>query len=498
MKVIHLYDLACRARLMGEVDSQLWTFVDSFKEPKRYSSTPTQPCKKQINEYTVWLTVRGIEHGDNIVRNPNQPLTLSEAVCLYTKLCRDFITCSQEECMNTLDALQDFFSLMLRYPMVPQLAMDTKECPECYFEVEITLDTWEEVRRKISCHHFTLRHELFTFNQKDTPTTMEHSCDLHIDDTCEMVRAGPCGSVFITDTTKENGGAGENLKPLKFLEQLESLKIRDEITKQKTLGKEIFYQLKAHSHTLEELEAPRYLSTYPLCCLYQFYGSLNRSRERAQFLSEQYPEAAEDRRKAQLKVEELRMNLRSTASTGTNDKLFSYMCMAMTGPVRRYMRRYNCTAERVVLFKHLIASGFPIETASSLVKNISMARRVSMITLALDKGVELQLQKTVQPTTYNRKIASLIWLFSHITAYCTLRQLNHGYVRMGDSPEDIACDGIYVFDQDHVGFRLSRVAELSDATDVRSTRAGAASAYMPFSRILELLALRDSVQERFC
>ena len=501
MKVIHLYDLACKARLTGEVDSQLRNFVDSFKGPKRYCSTPAQPCKKQVNEYTVWLTVRGVEHGDDIARNPNQPVTLSEAVCLYTQLYRDFITCSREECTNTLDALQDFFSLMLRYPMIPQLAMDTKECPECYFEVEITVDTWEEVRRQISCYHFTLRHNLFTADRRDAPTTaVERSCEGHTDDTCEMVRAGPCGSVFMmTDTAKENGGASEQKpKPLKFLEQLETLKIRDEITKQKTLGKEIFYQLKAHSRTMEELEAPRHLSTYPLCCLYQFYGSLNRSRERARFLSEQYPEVAEDRRSAQCKVDELRMNLRSTASTGTNDKLLSYMCTAMIGPVRRYMRRYNCTAERVVLFKHLIASGFPIETASGLVKNISMARRVSMINLSLDKGVELQLQKTVQPTTYNRKIASLIWLFSHITAYCTLRQLNHGYVRMGDAPEDVACDGIYVFDQDCVGFRLSPVAELSDATDVRSTGAGPASAYMQFSHILELLALRDSVQERLC
>lgn len=497
MRVMDLYDLACRARLLGEVDSRLRGFVNSLEEPKRSSSTPEEPCDKQVNEYTVWLTVRGVENGETIVGNPNQPLTLSEAIGVYAKLSRDFITCSHEESLNTLDSLQDFLSLMLRYPMVPQLAMDTKECPECYFEAEIMLDTWEEVRRKISCYHFTLRHEQFMFGQKDTPADTEGSCDLSIDDNGEMVRAGPCGSVFLTDETNDDRGAGESLKPIKFLEQLDSLKRRDDITKQKTLGKEIFHQLKSHSHTLEELEAPRYLSTYPLRCLYQYYGSLNRSRERAQFLSEQYPEAEGDRRRAQLKVEELRMNLRSTASTGTNDELLSYMCMAMIGPVRRYQQRYNITAERVVLFKHLIASGFPIETASSLVKSVTASKRVSMITLPLDKGVELQLKKTVQPTTYNRKIASLIWLFSHITAYCTLRQLNHGYVRIGDSPEDMACDGIYVFDQDHVGFRLSQASRLSDSTDTRSTGA-AASAYMPFSQILELLALQDSVQERLC
>lgn len=109
-----------------------------------------------------------------------------------------------------------------------------------------------------------------------------------------MVRIGPCGSVFMTDTTKDDHSAGVRVEPIRFLEQLESLKRRDEITKQKTLGKEIFHQLKAFSHTLEELEAPRYLSAYPLLCLYQFYGSLNRSRERAWLLAEQYPEAERD------------------------------------------------------------------------------------------------------------------------------------------------------------------------------------------------------------
>ncbi|KAK2857235.1 hypothetical protein Q5P01_005970 [Channa striata] len=49
----------------------------------------------------------------------------------------------------------------------PQLAMDTKACPECYFEVEITFNTWEEVRRKMPCYHFTLRHEQCMFGQKD-------------------------------------------------------------------------------------------------------------------------------------------------------------------------------------------------------------------------------------------------------------------------------------------------------------------------------------------
>lgn len=92
--VIDLYDLACRARLLGEIDSQLEQFLDSFEEPKRSSLTPEEPCDKQVNEYTVWLTCRGVEKGETIVGTPNQPLTLSEAVSVYAKLGRDVMTCS--------------------------------------------------------------------------------------------------------------------------------------------------------------------------------------------------------------------------------------------------------------------------------------------------------------------------------------------------------------------------------------------------------------------
>ena len=498
LRASDLYNLACGAKLLGETDSRLQNFIDSFEEPKRSSLTPKDPSNQQVNEYTVWLTVRGVQNGDRIVTNPNQPLTMSEAVDLYSKLSREFITCSHEESINTLDSLQDFLSLMLRYPMIPKLAMDTKECPECYFETEITLDTWEEVRSKIFCYHFTLRHENFPCGQNRTHDNEDNPRHFNIDNNCEMLTARPCDSVFITDTTNDNSDERESLKPFKFLHQLESLKRRDEIIKQKTLGREMFHRVKSYNHTLEELEAPRYISSYPLRLLYQFYGSLNTSRRRAQFLAEPYPAAVGDTLQARVNVEHLRMSLMATASTGYNDELMSYMCMAVIGPVRRYKQRYNFIVERVVLFKHLIASGFPIETSWSLLKTITASKRISMISLPLDRGVALQLKKTVQPTTYNRKIASLIWLLSHITAYCTLRQLNPGYVHMGDSPKDISFEGIYVFDNDHVGFRLSTIPESSGTTDVGSTRGEAASAYMPFSRVLELLALRDIVQERLC
>ncbi|KAJ8009909.1 hypothetical protein DPEC_G00069060 [Dallia pectoralis] len=102
----------------------------------------------------------------------------------------------------------DFVSLMLRYPMVPQLAVDTKECPECYFE------------NRDHCRHV--------------------------------------------------GGSQEDNFLLPLHDQARAVHVRTE----RWSGR--------HG---EELEAPRYLSAYPLRCLYQYYGSLNRSLERAQRLA---------------------------------------------------------------------------------------------------------------------------------------------------------------------------------------------------------------------
>lgn len=518
-RLLELYDSACRARLPGGTSTKefhkLLDFTKSFEDPRAFCWTPEEPCARKLGEYTVWLTMMGVLNADSIVRVPKQPLILSEALCQYSRLNREFITCSLEECLDILDSLQNFFALMLRYPMVPHLAMDTKECPECYFEAEITQDTWEEVRKTISCYHYTLRHESFTVGAHDKDLIAQNLSDKNasasctIDEHSEMVRAGTCDSLFLV-SPEQNGEREAALahghpRPVKFLEQLDSLKRRDEIIKQKILGKEIFHKVQMLTRTLEELQAPRYISSYPLRCLYQYYGSLNRSRARAQLLSQcnlcTHPDMLRD---AQLKVQDLRMNLRSTASTGTNDTLLSYICMAVISPVRRYTQRYNVVAERIVLFKHLISSGFPIETASSLVKHIQDTNKVSMISVFLEKGVELQLRKTTQPTHYNIKIASLIWLFSHLTAYCTLRNLPHGYIRMGDSPEEFTCDGIYVFDQDYVGFKLSSGLQRgSDGSNTGTSGNSTApdqqsSAYLPFSQILELLAMRDITKDRIC
>lgn len=487
-RVIELYDMACRARILGAVEEpQLREFADGFIEPRLAACSPEEPPDRSVNEYTLWLVVRGVENCHIIAKRPRQPLVFSEALEMYSRLSRDFGLCTAEESVNILDSLQDFFALVLRYPIVPQLVMDTKECPECYFETDINLDTWEDTKKKLVCHHFTLRHE--TFPPERVPDAQGLS-RITIDDSFEMVRAGPCDSMFLTSLyDSDDASTATGLKPIKFLEHLESIKRLDEIFKQKTLGRELFHQYRLHKQILEEIEAPRYLSSHPIRCLYQFYGSLNRSRERARRLSQPYPEVEADGERARSSVENLKVNLVSAASTGTNEALLSYVCMATVDPVRRYKRQFNAGVERVVLFKHLIASGFPVETAWNVVKSVRVCNRVAMLAVTLEEGVRLQLKKTARPTVYNRKIASLIWLFSHITAYCTLRQLNRDHVQMADAPRGLDEDGIYVFDRERVGFRLSRTTGPPGGTG--------ASACVPFAQILELLAMRDGVQERF-
>lgn len=489
---LELYDIACQGRITGTIDPRLTEFASSYPEPKSAALTPEQPSDEQVGEYTLWLTVQALEKFDFVISNPSQPITLSAAVDVYRRLLRDFVTCSTEETVAALDTLQGFFVAMLRYPFMPELSIDTKECPECYFETEITMDSWEQVRRQMSCCHFTLRHEQMPLTRNEARTD---NVLFHIDGNVEMTRLGPSRTMFANqgaETSADERGAN----PVKFVKQIAMLKRRDEIIKQKTIGKEIFHQLCLHTRTLRELETPRYLSAYPISALYRFYGSLNRSRERAQLFSDHHAHTPVANANAlSTNVEDLRMNLKSISTMGNNDKLLSYVCRAMIGPLRRYDLRYRSVADRVVLFKHLIAAGFPVESASMLVKTVLSVKRSLMVDSTLDAVLEQQLRKTLDPTSYNRKVLALIWLFSHIAAYCTLHQLDHGDVRMGDSPDGMDADGIYVFDQDHVGFRVS--AARPPHTDGRSATPWV-SAYMPFSRVLELLALRDCAKERLC
>nr|BBA49237.1 hypothetical protein ORF64-like [Oryzias latipes] len=491
--VAELYDRACAARLLGHADATLLEFARTFSEPRTAASTPADPGGERVNEFTLWLAVRGIEEGEAIARRPGQPLTFSEALEVYARLSREFGTISTEESLLALDSLRDFFALVLRYPMIPRLVADTKECPECYFETDITLDTWEETRRMFSCCHFTLRHE-GAEPPVDPDSAASAALDLgNSEGFGEVAGARPSGGAF-PGTERPAEGTGGGPRSVRFLEQLESIKRRDEMDKQIALGKEVVHQLRSYVRTLEELEAPRYLSTHPVRWLHRFYGSLNRSRERARLLATRCPDPAREdyRTRAGLEVEQLKLSLASVASTGTNDKLLSYVCMASLDPVRRYTDRYNGTAERIVLFKHLVASGLSVETSWSLVRSVSRVAKVPLIGATLSEGVDRQLKHTTRPTPYNRKIASLVWLFAHITSYCTLRKLPHGYVLMGDSPEELSRDGIYVFDDDHVGFRLSaRGQRGSDSAQP------VASAHVPFERIAELLAMRDRVCEIF-
>ncbi|KAK2814517.1 hypothetical protein Q5P01_000316 [Channa striata] len=163
----------------------------------------------------------------------------------------------------------------------------------------------------------------------------------------------------------------------KFLEQLEWLKRRDEIAKQNALGKEISHQLASYSHTLEELEAPRYLSSHGPRWLYRMYGSLNRSRERARTLASPYPEARGDATRARLAAEGLRMALAATASTGTNDRCCPRGAWLRWTPRRRY-RQAQRTAERVAAIQAPGGLGL-VETPPSLLKSVSQARRGGMI-----------------------------------------------------------------------------------------------------------------------
>lgn len=487
---LELYDIACKGRITGTIDPRLTDFTSWYADPKSAAIDPGQPSDEQVAEYTLWLTIQALEKFDTIVSNPGQPITLSAAVAVYRRILRDFVTCSTEEIVSALDTLQGFIIAMLRYPFMPELSIDTKECPECYFEVEITMDSWDQVRRQMSCCHFTLRHEQMPLVRDEARADEIY----HIDGNVEMTRMGPSGTMFSNQDTSSDDRA---VNPVKFVEQIAMLKRRDEIIKQKTIGKEILHQLCLHTRTLRELETPRYMSAYPISALYRLYGSLNRSRTRAQLFLDhhaQTPAVLNDVNVLPVKVEDLRMNLKSISTTGTTDKLLSYVCMALIGPLRRYDRRYRAVADRVVLFKHLITAGFPVESASMLVKTVLAVKRYLMVESSLNAILEQHLRKTFDPTIYNKKALSLIWLFSHIAAYCTLRQLDYGHVRMGDSPAGMDVDGIYVFDQDYVGFRVSATTMPSHAAS--RSAAPWVSAYMPFSRVLELLALRDCAKER--
>lgn len=271
---VELYNEACMARITGVLDPRLQDFVVAYTPPAAGSFTPAVLTQNQINEYTIWLTAMGVERQWAITATCDQPVTLSAEIRLYADVIRDAIVRTLETQLAALDKLQNFLALMLRYPMLPRLAVDTNHCPECYYEATVAFDTWEDTREKMACFHFTLRHELF-------PAAHDASlrCGETHEEHDEMARFGTSESVVprLSETRS-------NPMKLGFLTQLEDLKQSDEINKQKTLGKDVAHRLLTYAHALAELEAPRYVSSYPIACLLRLYGSLNRSRMRADAL----------------------------------------------------------------------------------------------------------------------------------------------------------------------------------------------------------------------
>lgn len=475
MNSVELYDKACTARITGALDRILRDFAVAYNPPVTASSTPAAPTQHEIDEYTVWLTVMGVERQWAIVAARNQPVTLAAAISLYADVIRDGMLCAPETQRDELNKLQNFFALMLRYPVLPRLAVDTNRCPECYYESTVSFDTWEDTREQMACFHFTLRHENFP------PANCTASRGEPHREYDEVARFGTSESVGPCSTETRS-----NPSKLGFLTQLEALKRRDEINKQKTLGKDVAHRLQTYAYALAELEAPRYLSPYPIMCLLRLYGSLNRSRTRAAALKQSSVGGA-DGDAIRRACRDMRAQLVAVASTWTNNDVLSLVSMAMVGPLRRYDARYGVVAERVVLFKHLISCGFSLDVASNVLRSIQTCKHAELLECDFKSGVDRQLKKTNAPTIYNIKVARLLWLASHVGAYCTLRGLARGYVRMGDDPCDLTSDGIYIFDNDHIGFRSSRRGD--DGTE------RVHAMYVGFANVVDMFAMRDYVEK---
>ena len=475
-----LFDMACKARCTGILSPPLIQFCKDFVPPRTYCTSPLAPSAEYLDRYTLWLICVGISHSRTICNSQDQPVTFSGACSDHQRLSREFFINPETELMASLEQLERFYALMLRYPVLPEDAFDTKECPECIYEAEVTRDNWEETRRGISCHHLTLRHELF--GPQQSGANAKDSCYTMRGNICGVTRASTSSTMFDTDVDISEQ---EPNQPLMFMEQLEYMKRRDEIAKQNTLAKQLRHDLEHLRHLLEEQSSPRYLSEWPLALLCQMYGSLSASRTRLEVLGSEYEGKDHDRSRAMSNIMSLQQMLKTVASTGTNNELLSMVARNTVDPSRRYMERYNVVAQRIGMYKHLLAAGFPVETANDLVASTGAVNRYSLIGLTLEEGVRLQLVKTVNPTSFNKRLATLIWVFAHLTAYCTLRNVSYDHVRPGDSPGEAFADGIYVFDNFGVGFSLTRNGRVGHEQ-------------LGDSRLLELLAMRDNLQERLC
>ena len=473
--------MACSARCTGVLCPQLAQFCKDFVPPRTFCTRPLAPSAEYLDRYTLWLICVGVSSDRAICTSRDQPVTFSEACFEHQRLSRQFFVAPETESLASLEKLERFYAFMLRYPLLPSDALDTRECPECIYEADVIRDTWEETRRGISCHHLTLRHELFRPRPvDDSAGARSHTTHGNV---CGVTRASTSATLFDADAGELSDR--DSGQPLVFMEQLEFMKRRDEIAKQRTLAKQLRFDLDHIRHSLDELSSPRYLSDWPLSLQCQMYGSLAASRTRAEVLGSDYEGKEADRSVAMSGIISLQRMLKTVASTGTSGDLLAMVARSTVDPTRRYTGRYNVVAQRIGLYKHLLAAGFSVETASDLVASTAAVNRCSLIGLSLEEGVRLQLVKTVNPTSFNRRLASLIWVFAHLTAYCTLRNIAHDHVKPGDSPGGDFAQGIYVFDSAGVGFLLS-------------VNGQAGHERLADSRLLELLALRDNLQKRLC
>ncbi|KAK2814393.1 hypothetical protein Q5P01_000521 [Channa striata] len=316
LSAVELYDRVCEARVLGEADAGLLGFARAFGGPREMASGPEDPGHELVNEYTLWLAVRGIERCEAIAGSPNQPPRLRGSRSRESE--QRVRHAPPRRVAGSAGLAARLFRAMLRYPVIPRLGRH------------------ERVSRKVLLNRHHARH---------------------------------------------------------FLEQLEWLKRRDEIAKQNALGKEISHQLASYSHTLEELEAPRYLSSHGPRWLYRMYGSLQQEPRRARTLASPHSRRGETRREPG-SPRGLRMALAATASTGTNDRCCPTV-HGCAGPRGADTARHNVTAERVAAIQAPGGLGL-VETPPSLLKSVSQARRGGMIG-SPGRGVERQLRKTARP-----------------------------------------------------------------------------------------------------
>lgn len=87
------------------------------------------------------------------------------------------------------------------------------------------MDSWEQVRRQISCCHVMLRHEHIPYARDGT---RQAKVNFHIDRNGGMCRLGPCRTMFINQGVNDVNVEKRIANVGRFVEQIAMLKRRDE------------------------------------------------------------------------------------------------------------------------------------------------------------------------------------------------------------------------------------------------------------------------------